>query len=307
MQFLVIQLGAICFMAEDSPAWLVDRHFDERKVLLAGCVGTLLPAADGADEGAGPWGVFVTPLALVLDGLRPLAAGCRVLSYPARGCATPAVTAFNLAGVVGGGATPIVAQALAADYDWRRWGSTSARVGAGHACGADHGAEGRCRRAPPCRPAPAGRERADLDYLSCRLDSATQLAGPMSRTSLSRRPRPRRSRRAWSSSSRSSGAFAGPMRRTEFARTSHWACAAARRWPSSADRRGVVLDEQARPGAARQGLEPSAPEPANRSPTVRSSKRRGGLRDEQRLARAVGSRTRRFARRRLQHGAIRRR
>ncbi len=120
-QFLAMQLGAICFMALAIwlSAWLADLHFDERKVLAAGCVGTLVAGFLMAPMmGAGPWGVFAyLSLALVLMGFvyGPLGGWLPSL-YPARVRYTGVSMAFNLAGVVGGGATPIVAQALAAEH-----------------------------------------------------------------------------------------------------------------------------------------------------------------------------------------------
>lgn len=120
-QFLMMQLGAICFMAIAIwlSAWLADMRFDERKVLAAGCVGTLVAGILMAPMmNGGPWSVFAyLSLSLALMGFvyGPLGGWLPSL-YPARVRYTGVSMAFNLAGVVGGGATPVVAQALAAEY-----------------------------------------------------------------------------------------------------------------------------------------------------------------------------------------------
>jgi len=117
-QFLLLQLGAILFMAIGIylAAWLADRRWDERRVLAGGCVGTILvgftiaPLMDGSAAGAFAFlsltlftmGFVYGPLGAWLPGL-----------FPPRVRYTGASIAFNVAGVIGGGLTPLVAQGLA--------------------------------------------------------------------------------------------------------------------------------------------------------------------------------------------------
>jgi len=118
-QFLGVQLGAILFMALGIylAAWAADRHFDERRVLAAGCVGTILTGfAIGPLMGHGSLGgafAFLS-LALLMMGFiyGPLGAWLPGL-FPARVRYTGASMTFNVAGVLGGGLTPLIAQALA--------------------------------------------------------------------------------------------------------------------------------------------------------------------------------------------------
>ena len=117
--FLGVQLGAILFMAVGivAASTLADRHWGERRVLMAGCVATI-----GGGlliqplMGSGMLGlVFVyLALSLLLMGFvyGPLGGWLPSL-FPPRVRYTGASMAFNVAGVLGGGLTPFVAQALA--------------------------------------------------------------------------------------------------------------------------------------------------------------------------------------------------
>jgi len=117
-QFLLMQLGAILFLAVGIylAAWLADTRWDERRVLAGGCVATVLigftiqPLMNGSAAGAFAFlaltlfamGFVYGPLGAWLPGL-----------FPARVRYTGASMAFNVAGVIGGGLTPLVAQGLA--------------------------------------------------------------------------------------------------------------------------------------------------------------------------------------------------
>lgn len=116
--FLGVQLVAILFMAGGIylAAWLADTRFDPRRVLAGGCV---LVAASGFTiaplMGAGLGGVFAF-LALLLFAMGfvygPLSTWLTDL-FPPRVRYTGASMTFNIAGVIGGGLTPLIAQALA--------------------------------------------------------------------------------------------------------------------------------------------------------------------------------------------------
>jgi MFS family permease len=117
-QFLSMQLGAILFMAAGIwiAATLADRRWDERRVLAGGCVATVLIGLVMQPlMTAGAAGVFAF-LALTLFAMGfvygPLGAWLPGL-FPARVRYTGASMAFNVAGVIGGGLTPLVAQGLA--------------------------------------------------------------------------------------------------------------------------------------------------------------------------------------------------
>lgn len=120
--FLAAQLGAILFMAAGivASAWLADRHFDERRVLMAGCVGTiaagLLMAPMMASGSLFQIFLFMA-LSLTLMGFvyGPLGAWLPSL-FPARVRYTGVSMAFNVAGVLGGGLTPLLAKNLADHY-----------------------------------------------------------------------------------------------------------------------------------------------------------------------------------------------
>jgi MFS family permease len=117
--FLGVQLGAILFMAVGiyAAAWLSDRRYDERRVLMAGCVGTILAGllmSPLMNSGSLVEVFLFLALSLTLMGFvyGPLGAWLPSL-FPARVRYTGASMAFNVAGVLGGGLTPLVAQKLA--------------------------------------------------------------------------------------------------------------------------------------------------------------------------------------------------
>jgi len=116
--FLAMQLGAILFMAAGIwiAASLADRRWDERRVLAGGCVATVLVGLVMQPlVAAGTAGMFAF-LALTLFAMGfvygPLGAWLPGL-FPPRVRYTGASMAFNVAGVIGGGLTPLVAQGLA--------------------------------------------------------------------------------------------------------------------------------------------------------------------------------------------------
>jgi len=101
-------------------AWLSDRHFDERRVLMAGCVGTIaagLLMAPMMMSGSLFQVFLFLSLSLMLMGFvyGPLGAWLPSL-FPARVRYTGVSMAFNVAGVLGGGLTPTVAKALSDHY-----------------------------------------------------------------------------------------------------------------------------------------------------------------------------------------------
>lgn len=117
-EFLEIQIAAILFMAAGIVAagWLSDA-WTPRRVLMIGCVGAmiaglLLPTMlrAGAAVGVFLWLSF----ALVVMGFvyGPLGAWLPGL-FPPRVRYTGSSIAFNVGGVIGGGLTPLIAQALA--------------------------------------------------------------------------------------------------------------------------------------------------------------------------------------------------
>ena len=116
------QLGAILFMAVGiyAAAWLADRRFDERKVLAGGCVGVIL-AGFLFEPMMGSGSLLMVfaylSLLLLLMGFvyGPLGAWLPGL-FPARVRYTGASMAFNVAGVIGGGLTPLFAERLAMSY-----------------------------------------------------------------------------------------------------------------------------------------------------------------------------------------------
>ena len=116
--FLGVQLVAILFMALGIwlAAWMADVRSDPRRVLAMGCVAVMLSGLVMAPlMGAGLAGVFVfISLLLFAMGFAygPLGAWLPGL-FPARVRYTGASMAFNIAGVIGGGLTPLIAQALA--------------------------------------------------------------------------------------------------------------------------------------------------------------------------------------------------
>ena len=115
--FLGVQLGAIGFMALGIviAGYWADAT-NPRRVLMAGClmaivVGALLAPMLGAQSLLSSW-AFLS-LALLTMGFvyGPLGAFLPGL-FPARVRYTGASMAFNLGGIIGGGLTPVVAQAL---------------------------------------------------------------------------------------------------------------------------------------------------------------------------------------------------
>jgi MFS family permease len=116
--FLQVQLGAILFMAGGImvAAWLADKY-DSRRVLMAGCAGTIVAGLLLAPMmGAGSLLVIFLFLALsmTLMGFTygPLGAWLPQL-FPARVRYTGASMTFNLGGILGGGVAPLLAQKLA--------------------------------------------------------------------------------------------------------------------------------------------------------------------------------------------------
>jgi MFS family permease len=115
---LAIQLVAILFMAAGTIAagWLSDT-FDARRVLIAGCLGSIVLGFLMAPlvGGGSLTGIFVfLVLALSLMGLvyGPLGAWLPGL-FPPRVRYSGVSLSFNVGGVLGGALTPIIAQALA--------------------------------------------------------------------------------------------------------------------------------------------------------------------------------------------------
>ena len=117
-EFLSFELGAILFMAVGiyGAAWLADRHFDERRVLAGGCVAVIaLGFVIAPMMNGGGVSVFAyLALALLAMGFvyGPLGAWLPGL-FPPRVRYTGASMTFNIAGVLGGGLTPLIAQGLA--------------------------------------------------------------------------------------------------------------------------------------------------------------------------------------------------
>ena len=116
--FLRIQLFAILFMAAGIylSAWLADVRFDPRRVLAGGCVGVAaLGFAMAPMMGAGLFGIaaYLSLLLLAMGFVYgPLGAWLPGL-FPPRVRYTGASMTFNIAGVIGGGLTPMIALALA--------------------------------------------------------------------------------------------------------------------------------------------------------------------------------------------------
>ena len=116
--FLVVQLGAILFMAAGIVAagWLSDRY-DPRRVLIGGCLGTIAVGALIAPLfGGGSLALVFAFLALALAAMGfvygPLGAWLPGL-FPARVRYTGASLAFNVGGILGGAVAPLAAQAMA--------------------------------------------------------------------------------------------------------------------------------------------------------------------------------------------------
>ncbi|RAK62758.1 MFS transporter [Phenylobacterium kunshanense] len=116
--FLAVQLGAILFLAAGilAAGWWSDVA-NPRRVLMAGCVGTVaVGAVMGLMMGAGslPLIWLWLSLALLMMGFvyGPLGAFLPSL-FPPRVRYTGASIAFNVGGIIGGGLAPIAAQLLA--------------------------------------------------------------------------------------------------------------------------------------------------------------------------------------------------
>jgi len=118
--FLQLQLGAILFLAAGiiAAGWLADRTSPAR-VLMLGALGTIAVGAGmGPMMAGGAVGVFAfLSLALFVMGFvyGPLGAFLPGL-FPARVRYTGASVAFNMGGIIGGGLTPVIGQALASGY-----------------------------------------------------------------------------------------------------------------------------------------------------------------------------------------------
>jgi len=116
--FLGVQLGAILFLAIGIiAAGYGSDASNPRRVLMAGCVGTVIVgAAMGPVMGAGSLGLIWAWLsaALLMMGFvyGPLGAFLPSL-FPPRVRYSGASIAFNVGGIIGGGLAPMIAQALA--------------------------------------------------------------------------------------------------------------------------------------------------------------------------------------------------
>lgn len=116
--FLGVQLGAILFLAAGIliAGWWSDAA-NPRRVLMAGCVGTIgVGAAMGVMMGSGSllliWAWLSIALLVMGFVYGPLGAYLPSL-FPPRVRYSGASLAFNIGGIIGGGLAPIAAQALA--------------------------------------------------------------------------------------------------------------------------------------------------------------------------------------------------
>jgi MFS family permease len=120
-EMLVVQLGAILFMAVGIvvAGWWSDKTTPAR-VLMAGCAATVpLGMVFGVTFGTGdPMLMFLSlSVAMILMGFTYGPLGAWLTSrFPPRVRYTGASFAFNVAGIVGGGFAPNVAQLLVANY-----------------------------------------------------------------------------------------------------------------------------------------------------------------------------------------------
>ena len=118
--FLQLQLGAILFLAAGIivAGWAADRTSPGR-VLMLGAIGTIaVGGIMGPLMNGGAGGVFAfLSLALFVMGFvyGPLGAFLPGL-FPARVRYTGASVAFNMGGIIGGGLTPVIGQALASQF-----------------------------------------------------------------------------------------------------------------------------------------------------------------------------------------------
>lgn len=117
-EFLSVQLIAILFMAAGIylAAWLADAKFDPRRVLAGGCVAVAalgLVIAPLMAAGLGGVLVYLSALLFLMGFVYgPLGAWLPGL-FPPRVRYTGASMTFNIAGVIGGGLTPLFAHAMA--------------------------------------------------------------------------------------------------------------------------------------------------------------------------------------------------
>lgn len=118
--FLQLQLGAILFLAAGIivAGWLADKSSPARVLILGSLATVAVGAAMGPLMQGGTMGVFAfLSLSLFVMGFvyGPLGAFLPGL-FPARVRYTGASVAFNLGGIIGGGLTPVIGQALTAQY-----------------------------------------------------------------------------------------------------------------------------------------------------------------------------------------------
>lgn len=118
-QFLGVQLGAILVMAVTivASAWAADRHWDERRVLIGGCagaiaIGFLMQPLMGSGSLAGVF-LFLALCMFMMGFCYGPLGGWLPSLFPPMVRYSGVSTAFNLAGILGGGLTPVAAQALA--------------------------------------------------------------------------------------------------------------------------------------------------------------------------------------------------
>jgi len=116
--FLAVELGAILFLAAGIliAGWWSD-HANPRRVLMAGCVGTvmagfLMPAMIGSGSLALVWAFLSLALFLMGFVYGPLGAFLPSL-FPTRVRYSGSSIAFNVGGIIGGGLAPMIATALA--------------------------------------------------------------------------------------------------------------------------------------------------------------------------------------------------
>jgi len=116
--FLQVQLGAILFLAAGiiAAGYAADAS-NARRVLMIGCVGTVLVGAGmGALVGSGSlalvWAWLSVALFVMGFVYGPLGAFLPSL-FPPRVRYTGASMVFNVGGILGGGLTPVIAQTLA--------------------------------------------------------------------------------------------------------------------------------------------------------------------------------------------------
>ncbi|WP_439545073.1 MFS transporter [Sandarakinorhabdus sp.] len=118
--FLQLQLGAILFLAAGIilAGYLSDRSSPNRVLMIGSIASIGVGAAMGPLMQAGSGGVFAfLALSLFVMGFvyGPLGAFLPGL-FPARVRYTGASVAFNMGGIIGGGLTPVIGQALASQY-----------------------------------------------------------------------------------------------------------------------------------------------------------------------------------------------